>query len=423
MTAYRLYLLFIASYFLHLPDRIPALGVIRLDLLLTIIITLLILSQSKGANDSKIDSANPSEKFLWMLVVYIIITLPLVKWPGSVIFKNSVVFIKGIVFFFFTVSLVDTGDKLKRMVQVFLFCQIFRVFEPLYLHVTQGYWGSFASMANWEYMNRLSGAPHDIINPNGLAFVIVTIIPLLHFLLIKGSIKLRIVYFALLPLLLYALILTGSRSGFVGLLVIVLALIIRSKRKFALIALTVVALIGAFSVMNVNQKDRFESLFDSHTKNAGTAEGRIEGMEEDFRVVLTRPLFGHGLGTSLEANFNVRGEAKPSHNLYLELLQELGLVGTIIYLLYIKSVFGNVNMAKKYSVSQLNKSQYLISLVEGMQVWLIMNVVFSLASYGLSSYEWYLFGGLSVVVYRLATSTVTESVPVSKRISADAGFR
>ncbi len=31
-----------------------------------------------------------------------------------------------------------------------------------------------------------------------------------------------------------------------------------------------------------------------------------------------------------------------------------------------------------------------------------MNVVFSFASYGLSSYEWYLFGGLSVVLQRLA---------------------
>jgi hypothetical protein len=36
-----------------------------------------------------------------------------------------------------------------------------------------------------------------------------------------------------------------------------------------------------------------------------------------------------------------------------------------------------------------------------MEVWLAMNVVFSLVSYGLSSYEWYLFGGLSVVLRRL----------------------
>ena len=32
-----------------------------------------------------------------------------------------------------------------------------------------------------------------------------------------------------------------------------------------------------------------------------------------------------------------------------------------------------------------------------------MNILFSFASYGLSSYEWYLFGGLIVVTKRLAT--------------------
>ena len=37
-----------------------------------------------------------------------------------------------------------------------------------------------------------------------------------------------------------------------------------------------------------------------------------------------------------------------------------------------------------------------------MQIWLIMNFLFSFASYGLSSYEWYLFAGFSVVMQRLA---------------------
>ena len=423
MTAYRLYLLFIASYFLHLPARIPALGVIRFDLLLAAIITLLILFQSKEGEDGKKQSPNPVVKYLWALIIYIIITLPLVKWPGSVINKNAELFIKAIVFFFFTVSLVDTRDKLKLVIQLFLGVQIFRVLEPLYLHVTQGYWGSFASMANWEYMNRLSGAPNDIINPNGLAFVIVTVIPLLHFLLVRASTRLRLLYFVLLPLLLYALILTGSRSGFVGLLVIVFALMMKSKRRFTFIALTVIVAIGAFSVMNENEKDRFESTYDTNTKNAGTAEGRIEGWKMNFQTAMERPLFGHGLGTSAEANFNSRGEAKPAHNLYLEILEELGLCGEIIFLLYMKSIFRNFGDAKKLLTAHSEETEFLSRLVEGMQVWLFMNVVFSLASYGLSSYEWYLFGGISVVVHRLAAREGVVVTPVKKHIAANATYR
>jgi hypothetical protein len=41
-------------------------------------------------------------------------------------------------------------------------------------------------------------------------------------------------------------------------------------------------------------------------------------------------------------------------------------------------------------------------LNDSMQVWLAMSFVFSFASYGLSSYDWYLFGGMSVILLDLA---------------------
>ncbi len=75
------------------------------------------------------------------------------------------VYVKAIVFFFFTVRLVTTERRLQLLLLVFVLCQAFRVVEPAYLHVTTGYWGSIASMADWEYMNRLAGAPHDVVNP------------------------------------------------------------------------------------------------------------------------------------------------------------------------------------------------------------------------------------------------------------------
>ena len=42
-----------------------------------------------------------------------------------------------------------------------------------------------------------------------------------------------------------------------------------------------------------------------------------------------------------------------------------------------------------------------------MEVWLLMNLLFSWASYGLSSYEWYLFGGLSVVFRRFVAQAIS----------------
>ena len=39
-----LYLLFVASWFLHLPARVPTLGAIRLDLILVVLLAVLLLA-------------------------------------------------------------------------------------------------------------------------------------------------------------------------------------------------------------------------------------------------------------------------------------------------------------------------------------------------------------------------------------------
>ena len=126
-------------------------------------------------------------------------------------------------------------------------------------------------------------------------------------------------------------------------------------------------------------------------------EGRIEGVKADFRVAFRRPLFGHGLGTAKGANYNFRGDAHLAHNLYAEVAQELGFGGLLIFLLLIKSIISNFMGALKEIKGRVGNNKFLFELNNAMQVWLGMNILFSFASYGLSSYEWYLFGGLSVV--------------------------
>jgi len=167
---YRLYLLFIISFFLHLPERIPLLGMLKFDVvLIALIFILLILSKTR--HDSERNESNTS-KILKILMLYVIISLPLVRWPGSVLRAGIPNFIKVVIFFYFTVSLITTEERLKKFISLFIVCQTFRVIEPLYLHITNGYWGSATSMGSGEIMERLSGAPHDVVNPNGLAFVI-----------------------------------------------------------------------------------------------------------------------------------------------------------------------------------------------------------------------------------------------------------
>jgi O-antigen ligase len=394
-----LYLVFVVSWFLHLGTRVPVLGAIRFDLILVAVLTALALV----SKSSKRRPATATDKLLLTLILYAILTIPFVEWPGSVLRTGIAELVKAVVFYYFTVVFVRTESSLRRLVFVFLACQLFRVLEPLYLHLTEGYWGSIASMANWEYLNRLSGAPHDVVNPNGLAFVICTVLPFLYFL--SGlSRRTLLAVLALTPLCLYALALTGSRTGFAALIVIYLAIVVRSKKRVLLGAAGVLVLVVGLPLLSGDLQDRFLSLFSAGEKNLATAQGRIEGVMENLRVALRKPLFGHGLGTSREANANFGTHDKPAHNLYAEVLQELGFLGFMVFLFFLKSIITGFAECKR-AYNGATQGSFLVRLLDATQVWLILNLVFSLASYGLSSYEWYLLASFSVVMRRLAPAS------------------
>lgn len=395
-TGYRIYLLFVVSWFLHLGSRLPILGSIRFDMLLVLTLLIFLCSDTHEQPEKKKKeqvARGGTRKIIYGLIIYVLLTLPLVEWPGSVLNHGLTNFIKAIIFYFFTIKFVRTTRQLKIFIIVFVLCQLFRIVEPMYLHLTQGYWGSQAYIGGGQMMNRLGGAPADIINPNGLAFVILTVIPFLYyFLSYSGWTKICVP--PLFAVSVYALQLTASRSGMIALLLVLIAFFIKSKRKVLLLFISFLSATILFSALDANQRDRYLSIVDSHSKNAATAQGRITGIQSNFTVAMRKPLFGHGLGTSKEANANFANHNQRAHNLYAEVAQELGFVGLGIFLFYIWRVIKQVGPQMKVLSTQFGPDHFFSRLNNSLKVWFVMNLFFSLASYGLSSYEWYLFPGI-----------------------------
>jgi len=400
-----LYLFFIISWFLHLGTRLPFLGLIRFDLLLICILVYLAVSSKRDIGIGRTNTA----KLLNVLIVYSILTIPFVQWPGSVISTGIPNFIKGIVFYYFTVAFIRTEQDLKKFIFVFVTCQLGRILEPLYLHVTQGYWGSVAYMLEGaEALDRLSGAPNDVVNPNGLAFIICTVLPFLYLMWgLSWKARVGTIIFSLACI--YALALTGSRSGFLGLGIIFLGILVKSKQRFIWALSCALVFVVGFSLLSPDMQDRYLSIIGSGEKNAGTAEGRLTGIVDSVIVALHRPIFGHGLGTSREANANFGSHDQPAHNLYAEVAQELGFVGLVIFILLLKSIYCGFAECKR-TYNEQNVSVFLRRMVDCMQVLLIMNFLFSFASYGLNSYEWYFLGGLSLSMQKMAVGDPSKAV-------------
>lgn len=399
-----IYLYFVFDFFLRFSSRIPGYGMLRPTLLGAAIISILLFLQRdklKGRFD------DPIFKAMFVLLGYLVISLPLVEWPGSVIRSNISPFVKAILFLFFTALILDTERRLKWFLGVFVFCQVFRVLEPLYMNITQGYWGSSTHLGGGDFADRLSGAPADVINPNELGFVIATAIPFLHYLLWPIGWKSKILYVGLLLPLLYALILTMSRGGFIALLVVAFFIFKESRQKFSLIILGVILVVGALSIMTPAQKDRYLSLVSEDTLGAATVDGRFRGMVREFELGFTRPIVGHGLGTTSEAKANKLGEAQASHNLYAELIIELGIIGFALFIRYLYFCY------KRLKSNQLifsRKSEFQDDFYDRLNKTLIvvfwMYAVYSINYWGLSQYYWYLFGGLVIVLGRIGTKNV-----------------
>jgi O-antigen ligase len=93
-----------------------------------------------------------------------------------------------------------------------------------------------------------------------------------------------------------------------------------------------------------------------------------------------------------------------AHNLYAEVAQELGFIGLLIFILYILSIFKELkNATIQWHPAETQVISFTQVSYYALWVFFFMNLVFSLASYGLSSYEWYLMPALIVVLGRIQT--------------------
>jgi O-Antigen ligase len=404
---FSLYLLFVIAYFIHLTSRIPVLGSIRFELVLMIIITLFVVIDIIQRKSPLWDLKTVNR--LMLFTGLIVFSLPFVQWPGSVLHGGLVKYVKVVPFFFFTVILVNTERRIKIFMFVFILCQTFRILEPAYLHWTTGYWGSVAhSMVGDELsrLDRLSGAPDDVINPNQLAWVIVGTIPFFYYLCWRNGIWLSLASIAVLPVFIYALLLTGSRSGLLSLFVLIMAMAWLGKGKFKRLVVGSLLLISLTLIvadeLSPDLKMRYQSIIDQSVIGGDTVMGRFEGMKRDLSTVWNRPIFGHGFATGQEVNANYLGSEKITHDLYIEILQEVGIVGFIVFGLYILEVIRSLIEARRILSDLPPHHMWLINLITATQAWIAMHLFYSLTCYGLRSWELYLFGGIAAACLRLA---------------------
>jgi O-antigen ligase len=190
-------------------------------------------------------------------------------------------------------------------------------------------------------------------DPNHLGIML--LVPLLAltplYLRLERGHRLRLPLVCLLAFLLLVELATLSRSGLLGLAVGVLVLALPYRRllvsRAVLVPLGAVALVVAAVV--ARRAHFFETVFRSRVQTGGRSTSAHFGVYDFVPQVLhSHPLFGLGLN-----NFSVYYEFVTGktnwgpHSFYVALIVETGLVGTLVFALFLRYLFVRLRAARR----------------------------------------------------------------------------
>lgn len=161
-----------------------------------------------------------------------------------------------------------------------------------------------------------------------------------YLLLITKSWLLRSLSLIYIPLALYGIFITGSRTGFIAALlgfVGVLPWLWRARFVWKLVVLGffIIAVIGVTSLVPEKTLDR---LFSSGTElSQGTLSSRSITWSRAWLEINEAPIFGNGL-SSFRRVINKYNIDYTAHNSYISIMVEQGIIGLLFYLAVILAV-------------------------------------------------------------------------------------
>jgi len=141
---------------------------------------------------------------------------------------------------------------------------------------------------------------------------------------------------ALVVLSVVCIIFTGSRSGQVSLLLFLLLCWFRVNRKILWWVVGAASLFVIWHYIPLEYQDRFASIWNPNATDKTaeeSAEGRIYGLEDGYKLFLLRPVIGFGAGAFpvARAEVNSKVVGLEAHNLYGEVMGDTGLAGVFLF--------------------------------------------------------------------------------------------
>jgi O-antigen ligase len=146
----------------------------------------------------------------------------------------------------------------------------------------------------------------------------------------------RWLYIAFIALAVPSVFLTGSRAGFVGLLMVVVWTMIylgaRGRIVISFVGLIVACFIGYFVAQIIVPAATLARVIGTENYQGAELRNRFDIWETGYAAFQKRPLEGVGLGMFYTSDSNNGGRKTVAHNILISIFVELGAIGLLLYL-------------------------------------------------------------------------------------------
>jgi O-antigen ligase len=245
---------------------------------------------------------------------------------------------------------------------------------------------------------------------------IALIIAFYYGILSISTIKTKIVLLISMPLLLFALVLTGSRGPFLGVIICSLAGVFLARKNLSAMsvvltfALVLSAIFYIFLKAPEEQTHRIAQFFQGKYEAGQAMEARSGLFGWVIENSFNSPVWGNGTGSFAMDHGQVDERLYP-HNMFLELFYENGIVGLALLLIFLWLVFKRWRMARYCAAQQY--SPQIAQIVNLFGLLAFYNFIQSMKSNDLDGNRFFFFTcGLILAAYTcLKKNDACEAVP------------
>ncbi len=324
--------LIVLLYVWRIQDAFPFLGKLQLPMLALAAALIFFGSTNHPARRVGLIRTTPTSKLLIALLVIMIVGLPFSLWRGhsaTFVLKG---FLPDLLFFL----LVATSVRTIRDVEWFALVNLYGAL-------------AYATVVSLFFNVGGDGRLSNLIfyDANDFALVMVCTIPFAVYFLSKGQKKSRRIAASIaLGMFLIAMVKSGSRGGFIGLIAVMLYVLLRYRAIPSRVRL-LVGVAGVALFFGLASDKYWESmgtiLHPQNDYNYTDNQGRVEVWKRGLGYLRSHPLTGVGVGaypvaegsSDLALGLAASGRGfkwSVAHNSFLETAAELGGPGIIVFL-------------------------------------------------------------------------------------------